>query len=397
MSLISEVKCHNVLFVSHVSSKKYGGGEQVLDNIICGLDPKKFKTVLLVQKPSIERDVFDLDCKSTTKEYFNFGSLSYRSKLIALLAMAPRIIKAFFYIGYLIKKHDIDIICANSITASVYSVMPARLFRKCFFYYEHNIAEQRKGLLIGVALRPVTYMATDIICISKAVKNSLIKEGVLKSKLHLVYNGYDFKSLDNFGVTDIRLPTRYQKNILRIGMVANFVPWKRHKLFLEIINNISNAMPEIQVEGIIVGGCLPNNEGYHQEIVDWVKHYNGPARYMLTGFQRNIADYIRSFDMLINPAKAEPFGLVFIEAMYLGCVVVGSVEGAAPEIIDDGVTGCIVDYDDSDYVLQRLIEMASNIQGRINMGENASLMAQKRFSINNQISQIEELFEKSDC
>ena len=393
--MISEVKYRNVLFVSHVSSKKFGGGEQVLDNLICGFDPKRFKTVLLVQKPLIEHDDLDWDCKSiTTIENFNFGSLSYRSKLIALLTMVPRIIKACFYIGYLIKKHDIDIICANAITASVYSVIPARLFRKRFFYYEHNIAEQRKGLLIGLALRPVTYMATDIICISKAVKNSLIKENVPESKLHLVYNGYDFKSLDDVGVTDIRLPSRYQKNILRIGMVANFIPWKRHRLFLELMDKLSNALPEIRIEATIVGGCLPGNEDYYQEIVDWVKNYNGAARYILAGFQKNIADYIRSFDVLINPAKAEPFGLVFIEAMYLGCVVVGSVEGAAPEILDDGVTGCIVDYDQGDDVLKRLIEMASNLQGRINMGKNASLMAQKRFSINNQISQIEDLFEK---
>ena len=145
-----------------------------------------------------------------------------------------------------------------------------------------------------------------------------------------------------------------------------------------------------------MGGCLPGNENYYQEIVDWVEAYQGKVDFVLTGFQDNVADYFRSFDILINPAKAEPFGLIFIEAMYLGCVVVGSIDGAAPEIIDDGVTGCVVDYDDTNYVLKRLVSLASNSQNRIEMGRNASLIVREKFAIEKQVLQIENLFTSTD-
>lgn len=43
---------------------------------------------------------------------------------------------------------------------------------------------------------------------------------------------------------------------------------------------------------------------------------------------------------LINPIRwAEPFGLVMIEALACGTPVLAFAEGAAPEIVDDGVTG----------------------------------------------------------
>jgi glycosyltransferase involved in cell wall biosynthesis len=43
---------------------------------------------------------------------------------------------------------------------------------------------------------------------------------------------------------------------------------------------------------------------------------------------------------LLNPLQwAEPFGLVMIEAFATGTPVVGTPAGAAPEIVDDGVTG----------------------------------------------------------
>jgi len=43
----------------------------------------------------------------------------------------------------------------------------------------------------------------------------------------------------------------------------------------------------------------------------------------------------------------EPFGLVMIEAMANGTPVIGFRRGSAPEIIDDGVTGYVIDNTDA--------------------------------------------------
>jgi len=383
----------NILFISHVSSKKFGGAERVLDDIVSNIDHEKYRTILLLQQKT-GTEKLDWDCSANTDiEFFDFGLLSHRFKIIGLIGMLFRVVKGFFYIKRLIKKHDIDVICANTLIAAAFSVMPSRYMRKQFFYYEHNIVEHRKGHLIGLALYPVSKLSTNIICISESVKQSLAREGVCLSKLHLVYNGADFKGLDYSLSTGNGLPARYQDNVLRVGMVANFMPWKRHQLFLELMSGLSDKVPGIRIEAVIVGGCLPGNEGYYQEIVSWVNNYKGSVVYTLTGFQDNVAEYFRSFDILINPAKAEPFGLIFLEAMYLGCVVVGSNQGAAPEIINDGATGCIVDYDDIDSVLIRLAHLALNKKDRINMGERASEVVKKDFSIENQIQQLEKLFD----
>jgi len=49
--------------------------------------------------------------------------------------------------------------------------------------------------------------------------------------------------------------------------------------------------------------------------------------------------------LLAPSAWPEPFGLVMIEAMACGCPVIAYNRGALPEIIEDGVTGFLVDDD----------------------------------------------------
>jgi len=60
------------------------------------------------------------------------------------------------------------------------------------------------------------------------------------------------------------------------------------------------------------------------------------------------SEFLRSACALLFPIQwPEPFGLVMIEAMACGTPVIAYRCGSVPEVIDDGITGFIVDDDDS--------------------------------------------------
>src|SRR5690606_12995945 len=68
----------------------------------------------------------------------------------------------------------------------------------------------------------------------------------------------------------------------------------------------------------------------------------GLGRYVqLLGHREDIPDLFNAADIAIHAStQAEPFGLVIVEAMALGAVVIASKEGGAGEIVDSatGVT-----------------------------------------------------------
>ena len=64
------------------------------------------------------------------------------------------------------------------------------------------------------------------------------------------------------------------------------------------------------------------------------------------------------------PSNNEPFGRVLLEAMYIGTPAIGTKTGGIPEIIEDGVSGLLVDYGDVEALKKSIITILENEQVR---------------------------------
>jgi phosphatidylinositol alpha-1,6-mannosyltransferase len=78
-----------------------------------------------------------------------------------------------------------------------------------------------------------------------------------------------------------------------------------------------------------------------------------------------------SCDVFALPSRGEGFGLVFLEAMSHGKPVVGGAHGGTPDIIEDGVTGYLVQYGDVAVLGDRLRQLLTNDSFRLQMGAAA--------------------------
>ena len=67
----------------------------------------------------------------------------------------------------------------------------------------------------------------------------------------------------------------------------------------------------------------------------------------------NAPGLMRHFDVLVAPSHQEPFGTVLSEAMAVGTPVVATRVGGLAEVVDDGVTGLLVEPGEPDALAGR--------------------------------------------
>ncbi|MEP7247186.1 MAG: glycosyltransferase family 4 protein, partial [Gammaproteobacteria bacterium] len=88
------------------------------------------------------------------------------------------------------------------------------------------------------------------------------------------------------------------------------------------------------------------------------------------------------------PSLREPFGVVFVEAMWAKAVCVGTNIGAIPELIDDGETGFVVEPNDSDALAARIIALFDQPEMMKGFAERAYAQAKQKWSWEHVLTKI---------
>ena len=85
-------------------------------------------------------------------------------------------------------------------------------------------------------------------------------------------------------------------------------------------------------------------------------------------------------DLFLLPSRCDSFGFVFLEAMSQGAVCIGSRLNAMPEIIEDGVTGFIVEPGDDGELARQIVNFYRTPGLRASFGRSAIERVHDRFT-----------------
>ena len=108
---------------------------------------------------------------------------------------------------------------------------------------------------------------------------------------------------------------------------------------IERIRPVLEAIPDARLA--LVG------DGPHRQQLE--AHFRGlPATFVGYLAGEELASAYASGDAFVFPSSTETLGLVLLEAMAAGCPVVGANRGGIPDIVSDGVNGCLYDPDGKD-------------------------------------------------
>ncbi len=102
---------------------------------------------------------------------------------------------------------------------------------------------------------------------------------------------------------------------------------------------------------------------------------------------------IKSTDVLVYPTLNDVWGLVILEAMQYGIPVIASREGAIPEIVDDGITGFLVDKNSPEQIVEKLEVLRKDVLLRKKMGMNAQAKFLEKYTLDIFENRMKEVFD----
>src|SRR6266487_21385 len=150
--------------------------------------------------------------------------------------------------------------------------------------------------------------------------------------------------------------------------LGRFAPEKGAHLAIE-------AAKRAGVPIILAGNVQRHQESmrYFREVIE-PQIDNDQVRYVGPVNMRQKVKLLSRARGFLNPIEwEEPFGMVMIEAMALGCPVISFARGAAPEIVVDGETGFLVrDVDEMVSYIPRIDEIDRDVT-RLHVERNFSV------------------------
>lgn len=232
------------------------------------------------------------------------------------------------------------------------------------------------GYALSLFIERTAIEAADaVIAVSRGVRGDVMKcyPAVAPDRIHVIHNGIDpqvyrrlpsSETLAGYGIDEARPYAFFNGRITRqkglpLLLAATLKLDPRHQV---VIAASSPDTPEIAAEVDALAGRV-RDQG---RTLVWIDRF----------ISREELIHLHSgATVFVCPSIYEPFGLVILEAMACETAVVGSRVGGIPEIVVEGETGFLVDYD-ADDTESFTTELASKIRLLLDDPDQARPMGQ---------------------
>ena len=197
----------------------------------------------------------------------------------------------------------------------------------------------------------------------------------------------NFVDPDQFRPDRGRLPrTHFAPNGEAIVMHAsNFRPVKKLETVVEAFARIRKRMPA----RLLLVGDGPERPRAEQ----WARAAGILDCITFLGNQECMEDLLPLADVFLLPSAHESFGLVALEAMSSGVPVVVTRIGGTAEVVENGVSGYLVDPDDPEECAERCLDLLANEDRRREFGRNGRARAVRDFHIDRIVPLYEKVYE----
>lgn len=388
----------NILWKS--GSLRMGGLEKILIEVLKNIDKKKYKITLVIDDDCGEKNVFEKEIPQEINYYFlkSQGLINFIDKcrekkknifyklLYNIMIVLEKIISLYNLKKIIKKIGKVDILIDYDAGAAKYIQFFPEINKKIVWI--HNSIPNLKKKLSKIkrfGKRLKSYDEIVVIC------DDMLKEleeiyPFLKNKVKRIYNSFNFndillKSKDENALNlkeKEMIKEKYFLAVSRLDMIQ-----KDYETLLKAFSDLKEY-PEYK---LYIIGDGPDK----LRIEKLIKDFKLENTVYLLGRKQNPYIWMKNSYAFIHSSKYEGFGLVILEALILGKLVIASnCEVGPSEILMRGKYGELFEVGNSKMLKDKIKKVILNKNIKENY-ENLSKEAIKRFNMNLTIKEIEKL------
>ena len=139
-------------------------------------------------------------------------------------------------------------------------------------------------------------------------------------------------------------------------------------------------------------------DGRNREKLERIVESKDAGKYFaFYGQQDNVTKYYQQADVFIMSSDAEAFGRVPVEAMLMGCLVIGSNSGATPEILQNGEYGILYEKSNVSDLEKKMNEVIQNYDRYTDLARKGQRHAVNEFTAQRNAMKVEKMYDTYFC
>lgn len=213
------------------------------------------------------------------------------------------------------------------------------------------------ALLRGIE-RWVAVQATSIVVPSEYLRDIVLQWGVPRHSIHVIYNAF----------TPLVVPTPTGPiSSPTLVSVGRLVPWKGFLSLMEVFAEVRKSHPNCRL--IIIGDgpdeAMLRQEARSRGLLDAV---------LFTGrlAHAEVVDRIASATVFVLNTAYEGLSHVLLEALSVGVPIITTRVGGNSELIEDGLTGIMVQHGNKEALASALLRLLSDTNLQLHLRKNSS-------------------------
>lgn len=350
------------------------------------LDFGGVETRIAIQAENMKHSVKELRVCVFWKTGTIAENLKYNGIPVDVLDIDPSIKnpKATLKLYRYLKNHQPDILHTRIGEANFHGII-AGFLAKVPVRIAEEVGIPKRSKLTKLILPFIYRLASRVVGVSQATCDFLVQhDRVDKSKIRLVYNAAN----NNFFESNV-VGTINERFIFRIVTVGRLAPVKNQAMLIAAFASFLEKHP---CSELVIVGEGPSRS----ELETLITQLQLSDFVTITGFKKNILDYLKKSDLFVLPSFSEGFGISLVEAMACEVPVLASNVGGTNEILQDLDDGFLIDPNDQQGWTDAMDKIASmDPSERNDLGKLCRNIAHTCFSPAAYVSNLSELYSET--